>query len=170
MKPPILLKTILDILFFILILSVSAPMIIFLALIFTEKPMPVEINNILVEDFNFTTISLISVSYLLAILSVYIIYLLRKLVRSFFKLKFYTRLQISLFNLIGQLIILAAISKVIINFFSSLILESKIRTNFKVDTSFDNLFFVLAMGLFFIYMSKLFENARKIKEENELTI
>ena len=170
MKPPILLKTILDILFIILVLSVSATFILFLISIFTNHSMPVEVNNRAIETLNASTYTLIFISFLFSILSIYIIYLLRKLVRSFFKLKFYTRLQISLFNLIGQLIIVTAIGKVILNFFSLLILEGKAKLGIEADTSFDNLLFILAIGLFFIYMSRIFENARTIKEENELTV
>ena len=170
MKPPLALKTILDILFILLILSVTAPLIIFVAMLFTENPIPIEVNNMEIRDFKFSTITLITISFLLSLLSIYIIYLLRKLVRTFFKLKFYTRLQVSLFNLIGQLIILTAILKIVVNFFSSLILEGKTSVGFTVDTSFDNLLFILAIGLFFIYMSKLLDNARIMKEENELTV
>ena len=170
MKPPILLKTILDILLILLVLSVSTTFILFIISLFTNSSMPMEVNNRSVETLNASTITLISISFLFSILSVYIIFLLRKLIRSFFKLKFYTRLQVSLFNLIGQLIIVTAIGRTILNFFSLLLLEGKAKLGIEVDTSFDNLLFILAIGLFFIYMSKIFENARTMKEENELTV
>jgi hypothetical protein len=35
---------------------------------------------------------------------------------------------------------------------------------------FGSFWFILAIGLFFIFLSKVFENAKKLKEENELTV
>ena len=169
MKPPLILKTILDIVFFFGILGLFAPFLILLFSL-TENPIPIEINGRTVSDFTYLTIGLIAVNYLISIFSVYIIYLIRKLVRSFFKNKFFTKQQISLLNITGKLIIICSVAQIFINFFSTVILEGKARVGISVGVTFDNFLFVIAIGLFFIYLAKLFDNARIAKEENELTV
>lgn len=148
MKPLFLLKTILDLVFFFGVLGLSAP---FLSLLFslTGYLIPIEINGTTVNTFNFTTIGLITVNYLVSIFSVYIIYLIRKPVRSFFKNKFFTKEQISLFNITGKWIIVCSLAQIFINFFSTAILEGKARIGLSIGLIFGNLLFVIAIGLFF---------------------
>ena len=170
MKPPVLLKTILDICFFLLICSLFSPLTVILYSLIGESPLPIELNNRLITTFNYSTIILLIINYSIAIIYVYIIYLLRKLVRSFFKNAYFTRLQISLFRLTGQLIILATIFEFIVNFYTTVVLDKRIGLSFSIDGSHNNLFYTLAIGLFFIYLGKLFNKSNSLQEENELTI
>jgi hypothetical protein len=39
-----------------------------------------------------------------------------------------------------------------------------------MELSVNSFWFTLALGLFFILLSKVFEQAKNIKEENELTV
>lgn len=170
MKPPIILKTILDICFFLLLLGLLSPLLATLISLVLDTPLPLEINDRVEETFSLWTVLLFIADFLVSALSVYVIYLIRKLVRSFFSNRFFTRLQVSMFKLIGQLIIASTLAKLLINIFSILVLEGEGRMNISVESTLDNLLFILAIGLFFIYLGKLFENARSLKEENELTV
>lgn len=169
MKPPILLKTILDIIYVIGIIALTAPLLVLL-IYSTDHFIHFEINNLKVEEWNFFTISLATVNYFVSVFSVYVIYLIRKLVRSFLKNSIFIQKQITLFRLIGWLIIICSTLQIAVNIFSRILMESEngLRVTFKA--SFDNLFFVIAIGFFFIYLSKIFENAKALKEENELTV
>ncbi len=101
---------------------------------------------------------------------IYTIYLLRQLIRNFFKGILYTRYQIATLNLIGQLILLTTIASLVIELISDILLDETARMNMHIDFSFGSFWFILAIGLFFIYLSKIFKNAKNLKEDNELTV
>ena len=170
MKPPVLLKTILDICFILLIISYGSLIFTYLGMLFFDFQFPVEINNHVAEELTMKTTIIILANVIVSGITIYIIYLLRKLIRSFFKEEIFSRLQIALFNLIGQLIISCTIAQFIIDFFANLILENIAKLSFTIDSAFDSSLFVLALGLFFIYLGKLFSKSRELKQENELTV
>lgn len=165
-QPPILLKTILDILYILLIISIISSLILFiLSVIFVEKiPFSVKINEYEIEEFSTGIIFGISLEFIISGIFIYIIYILRKVVRSFFKQKLFTTLQISGLKLIGQLIIIARLAETVLTFVMKLILENKAAVGINIDSSFDSLWFTLALGLFLFYsqnLSAMPENCRK---------
>jgi len=170
MKPPLLLKLILDICFIFLIISFGSLIFIYLEMLFFNFQFPIEINNRVIQEFTWKTTLIILGNVIISGISIYIIYLLRKLIRSFFKEEIFSRLQISLFNLIGQLIIICTIAQFFLDFFANLLLESRLKLSFSIDSAFDSSLFILALGLFFIYLGKLFSRSRELKQENELTV
>ncbi|MFO8146631.1 MAG: DUF2975 domain-containing protein [Gillisia sp.] len=171
-KPPILLKTILDILYILLIISIISSLILFiLSLMFSEKiPFSVKINEYEIEEFSNAIILGISLEFIISGIFIYIIYILRKVVRSFFKRKLFTPLQISGLKLIGQLIIIGGLAEMVLAFVMKLIIENKATVGINIDSSFDSLWFQLALGLFFILLSKSFSFAGKLQDENDLTV
>ena len=169
MKPSVLLKTILDICFFLLLISFfSALFITAMTAALGNDFIPMELNSHIISEF--TPVSLIVMVAELAIggLLVYTIYVLRKLVRNFFKGKLYTRYQIASLNLIGQLIIIIILGQGVIDFITRIYFESQVGIH--IGFSLTSFWFILAIGLFFIYLSKVFDNARLLKEDNELTV
>lgn len=167
-RPPIILKTILDILFWVLIISIIFGLPVTIIALYQD--IPVEINNYKVEEFSAGIIVSIILSFLNSIIFIYIVYLFRKVVRNFFKRKLFTAIQISGLKLIGQLIIITCISEVVIKILTMLFIENRARVGVIIESSFDSLWFTLALGLFFILLSKSFSYARKLQEENELTV
>lgn len=139
-------------------------------MLFFNFTFPIEINDHVAEEFTWKITILILANVIVSGISIYIIYLLRKLIRSFFKDEIFSRLQISLFNLIGQLIILCTIAQFVIDFFANLLLENRVKLNFTIDSAFDSSLFILALGLFFIFFGKLFAKSRELQEENKLTV
>lgn len=95
-----------------------------------------------------------------------IVYLMLKIIRSFEKGNLFTNYQIAGFNLIGQLIIWLTILQSAAEFILSLVFKSRIE--FKLEVS--GFWLLIALGAFFIVLSKVFLQAKKLKEENELTI
>ncbi|MFC6857895.1 DUF2975 domain-containing protein [Zunongwangia atlantica] len=170
MRPPILLKTILDICF---IFSAFSLVVFLISLIITfstgtdlfvsiEKP-PEDLNN-------FALWGLILIEVIKTFAFVYGLYVLRKLIRSFFGNKLYTKLQIASLNLSGRLICLSVILGAVSEFFKKMIVDSRIELNFGLEFSFSSFWIILAFGIFLIFLSKVFTNARQLKQENELTI
>lgn len=122
------------------------------------------------EDLDLTSIEakLALVIYILVAYGaiIYIIHILRKLVISLDSGNLFTKFQCAGFNLVGQLIIWLVILSAIIEFVMKLIFTSKLE----VKTSFPDFWLFLALGAFFIVLSQVFEKARLMREENELTV
>lgn len=169
-KPPILLKTILDILFFLLIITYSGMILYLIFQILTDLPLDLTINGNEITKLSPALIVILIVKILISGIFIYIIYLLRKVVRSFFKRKLFTPLQITSLNLIGQLIVIFSLAEVLTDFFLSLALDNKARIGISVENTFDSIWFTLALGLFFILLSKSFTYAKSLQEENDLTV
>lgn len=167
-QPPIILKTILDVLFWVLVVSSIFGLPVTVIALFQD--IPVEINNYKVEEFSAGIILSIILSFLNSIIFIYIVYLFRKVVRNFFKRKLFTSVQISGLKLIGQLIILTSISEIGIKILMMFSIENRARLGVTIESSFDSLWFTLALGLFFILLSKSFSYAGKLQEENQLTV
>ena len=171
MKPPILLKTILDICFFLLLLTfISASIISIITFSVGDDLYPIVVNDQVISELTLMAVLLIIAELLIGGLLVYTVYILRKLIRNFFKGKLFTRYEIASLNLIGRLIIVITLAQGLMDFLGKIFVESKLRLGIEIDLSFNSYWFVLAIGLFFIYLAGIFENARLLKEENELTV
>ncbi|TDN95519.1 hypothetical protein DET49_101117 [Salegentibacter sp. 24] len=171
MKPPLFLKRVLDIclilILFTLLISILVP--VFNA-VSQEDLIPLSIDGVKIEIYTVPVVIVIFLSILKSCLFIFIIYVLRKLIKSFFKDRVFTPFQIKALNLTGQLIIIVTIVAPILNFISSLILKNKARMSLDMELSVNSFWFTFALGLFFILLSKVFEQAKNIKEENELTV
>ena len=171
MKPPILLKTILDICYFLLLFTfASASILSIITVAVGDSFYPIIVNDEHISELTPMVLVLIFTELLIGGFLVYTVYILRKLIRNFFKGKLFTRYQVASLNLIGRLIILITLAQGLLNFLGNLFIESELRLGIAVDLSFISFWFILAIGLFFIYLAGVFENARLLKEENELTV
>lgn len=171
MKPPILLKTILDIAFYFFAISIVGAMFFLIAGIYNGTTLiPLYINGKEVTDFTSFTVGLLISQFLIAVLILYTIYLLRKLIRNFFTGKLFTKFQIASLKLIGKLIIVAILAQALLEFIGRLYLQKKASLGIEFDLEYGSFWFVLSIGLFFIFLSKVLQNAKKLKEENELTV
>ncbi|MGB8704569.1 MAG: DUF2975 domain-containing protein [Gillisia sp.] len=168
-NPPILLKTILDILFIFLIVGLIAYLIFTPIILFSGSNFSIKISDIEIHKLTITVSILIILNLMLYTGFVYMIYRLRKLLGLFFTKKLFIPRQTGDLNLIGKLIVGLSLGKAILNFLVKFLLENDLDLSLKTGY-LDSLWFSLAIGLFFIYLSKIFENARILKEENDLTI
>jgi uncharacterized membrane protein len=171
MKQPILLKTVLDICFILLAFGFTGGIIASsLALIKSDPPIPITINGNELTEISAVSISLLVLQILTAGITLFTIFLLRKLVRTFFKGVLYTSYQIKTLDRIGRLVITVTLLTPLLEFLSDLFIGDHANLGIHFNLSFTSFWFLLAMGLFFIYLSKVFENARILKEENQLTV
>ena len=97
---------------------------------------------------------------------IYILKLIRKLMDSLMTGLLFTRFQIAAFKFIGQLLILFTILDSIITFIFTIIFKQ----NIEINLTFSDFWLLIAIGLFLIFLSKIFERGRVYKEENQLTI
>jgi len=122
------------------------------------------------EDLDLTskTAKLALVTYVLGAYAaiIYIINTLRRLVKSLDSGSLFTKFQCAGFNLVGQLIIWLVIISAVAEFIMKLIFASRLE----VETSFPDFWLFLALGAFFIVLGQVFEKARLMREENELTV
>ncbi len=171
MKQPVLLKTILDICLILLALTFFSAVIIFIiTLSHGESFYPITVNGNILTEITPSSIFLISAELVIGGLILYTVFILRKLIRNFLKGKLYTSFQIATLNLVGKLIIIITLAKGIIGFLGKVLIESRVGVELGMELSFGSFWFILAIGLFFIYLSKIFQNAKILKEENELTV
>lgn len=171
MKPLNLLKTVLDILLILLIIGILLP---FAFAVFhfssSNEPLPFVINGQEISRFNQFTYGIITLAFLSDVLFIYIIFKLKKLVDLFYQNDFFTALQIKETRLIGAfMIITAALDSIPLFIYKTFFEETPRRVNYNIG-GFDSFWFILALGLFFIYLSRIFSNAKMLKEENELTV
>lgn len=171
MKQPILLKTILDICFIFLAFNFTTSLIgTILSLSLADTSIPITIAGNPIETLTAVSLTLLVTKILIGAIILYTIYLLRKLIRNFFKGVLYTRYQIASLKLIGQLIILSTTISLLTNFLANLLMGGEAELKLHLEHTFSSFWFVLALGLFFMYLSKIFNHARTLREENELTI
>lgn len=163
-----ILTGILNISYILLIFGWSA---LFIFLIYTisgggiEYPLNNFSQNLIVHSKNdlITTIIYFLFKYGFMI---YLVYLVRKLVDNLITGPLFTRYQVAGFNLIGQLIIWF----IVINALAEFILKMALKARIEVVASFPDFWLFVALGAFFIFLGKIFRDAEKLKEENDLTI
>ena len=171
LKPPVTLKIVLDFLF-LLIIAVTIFQIIFIGIILanSEETFPFPVHPNFYDKIDIEAFFILLPFLLSRILFIYIILKFKHLVNLFFKGIIFSMEQIKIIAIIGKLIILAAVLNSLPVFIYKHFLEETPRTVSYDFGGVDSFWFLLAIGLFFIFLSKVFDNARKMKEENELTV
>ena len=96
--------------------------------------------------------------------------LFKKLVYDFSPTNIFTSLQIFYLNRIGKLIIGITITEITVDFLLKIFYNNRIEASIKTSGLFEKYFFIIAVGLFFIFLSEIFKIAKQHKEENDLTI
>lgn len=169
-RPPVLLKTILDVLFWILLIRLILSFGLLIVAVLTDTPIIFPSEDFVSTERPVETIVIGLAERMLSGIFVYVVYILRKIVRSFFKRKLFTSLQISGLKLAGQLIILVSLGEAALNFIFKLVMGNRVSTGIQMEESFGSFWFSLALGMFFILMAKSFHYAKSLKEEQDLTI
>jgi hypothetical protein len=110
-------------------------------------------------------------------------FFLKKSIASFLKSDFYTESVTTSFKKAGNIFIFIGVSSIIIQLFTVLYVQSLANNMIQMKINFFirllntlaaaiDLKSILAIiiGLFFLLFSKIFENSRILKQENDLTI
>ena len=162
-----ILKAIVDFIWIMTIVLIPG-IIIFIPLLFIYdvKSLDITISNVdlsTITIFGKILISIMLTSYLMII---YSIYLFRKILNSFIRLKIFNFYVIKTFQKIGLLLVLSGAIALIISFTSNFYFQQKL----KFEIGINEHIVILCLGLFFMILSEIFIIAKSAKEENELTI
>lgn len=174
MKPPILLKNILDIAFYLLI--ALATLFVIVGIVAVINPEAEFIRTATVSGGKISDFSVSAITFSLLWASAYItafiiaIYHLRLLVSNFLTGKIFTELQVKYLNRIGILVILTSIANLLFPILKGIFSTEKLRINLGISADFGSFWFSFALGLFFIFLSEVFEKARLLKEDQDYTI
>ncbi|MFK5878227.1 MAG: DUF2975 domain-containing protein [Flavobacteriaceae bacterium] len=162
-----ILKAIVDFIWIMTIVLIPV-IIIFIPLLFIYdvKSLDFTISNVdlsTITIFGKILISMTLISYLMII---YSLYLFRKILDSFIRLKIFNFYVIKTFQKIGVLLVLSGVTTFIISFTSDFYFQQKL----KLEIGINEHIVILCLGLFFMILSEIFKIAKSAKEENELTI
>lgn len=169
MRKIFFLRAVLELLFYISIIGGIALLVI-LPIIFTSSDwdIPFKINGLTTQVDSLES----KITFIIAIISyflfVYAIYLFKKTVNLFINKRIFDNQVISNLSKIGKIFIIVTIILNIIEFIFKVTTTQK--AEIIVSSGFDSFLFTIAIGLFFIIMSEVFKIAKKLKDENELTI
>lgn len=186
MKTIQILRTLINILFYILIAVFGIGFIFFIILFFFPESLPPLLGN-----FSMLFSSMFSWEMYLGPLSsvvnfvlfIVAIFYLRKCISSFLNSDFYSEKVTTNLKKAGNIFIFIGVSTIIIQLFAILYFQNLAENMIQMKTTFlITLSNILAatidlksvisiiIGLFFLLFSKIFENGRVLKQENDLTI
>lgn len=175
MRKLIILKTILDFLFIMLMLGSVLIILLMGTILFSgdgmaEIPIKISLLDESIEKWT-TGLSIVLVFGIIAyVLFVYAIYQLKTIVRLFMKTTLFHDSIIKGFRHIGSCFVLISffiyVPKLIYRVFGP---PHEFKLMFGGDF-FNSFWFILSMGLFFMVLGNIFKIAKHAKEENELTV
>jgi hypothetical protein len=110
-------------------------------------------------------LSLIVAAFIFIAIYTRAIYLIKQSINDLSSGNYFTSQVISNFKGVGFLFLSCGIGEIIMKFILGLLFNSKM--NIKFDTS---IVLFIIMGLFFLFLSEVFKEAKQNKEENDLTI
>lgn len=171
MKPPVLLKATLNILLYLLILgTISYTFLVVILKHIPHESLPFRINEKSINFLNPIEYYIIGLTIFSRIILIYTLIKFKKLISLFFKREFFTLDSIKITNIIGKTILVVAVFNTVPTFIYSTFFEQNPRTVNYDFASINSFWFTLTIGFFFIFLSKIFQNAKTLKEENELTV
>ncbi|WP_438976621.1 DUF2975 domain-containing protein [Polaribacter sp.] len=125
----------------------------------------------LIDGYDFSTLSfgefLTVILICLGICYLYIraVYLIKKCLNSLSNGDYFSKLTTHNFNKAGKLFIISGISFSVFKFILRLVLLNDVKVGLN-----NTLILSLIIGLFFMFLSEVFTQARETKKENDLTI
>ena len=173
MKPPKFLKLIVKISYILLALDLIFSSLFYLYFLFYGRVKLDSLDYITTvqnEESRIAAIFLFTLEIIYTAILFYAVYIIRKLIIDFEKERLYTRLQISGLSLAGKLIIGVFILQIIAEFFTKIIFDNRLEVSLSFENDLGSPWLIIAIGLFLIYLSKIFKNSACLLEENELTV
>lgn len=167
MRKLAILKTIVD-MFWILTLPAIPLILILMPFIFISDgfDLPINMNGIEVKAIDLPSKVVMSFVMLSFLLVFYNIYLFKKILRYFQKLKIFDAFVIYTLNKMGLLFIISAF----LSGMPTLIYRLLYMNEYKLAIGFSPFLLLLSLGLFLMILSEVFKVAKSAKEDSELTI
>jgi hypothetical protein len=186
MKTIHILRTLINILFYTLIAVGIIGFIFFIILFFFPESLPMPLRGfsmIFNQPFGWKIYLVPLSSGINFLLLIVAMFYLRKSITSFLKSDFYSENVTRNLKKAGNIFVFIGLSSIIIQLFAVLYVQNLAYSMVQMKTGFFiSLLNILAaaldlksviaiiMGLFFLLFSKIFENSRILKQENDLTI
>lgn len=168
MKNISILKTIINIYYYLMVVAFTLGLISIPILLFTNGKYDI---SFLGDTINLNNLDVWkSIVALILIGSIFFLYfksikLIKNSVDHISKGNYFTPYIINNFSKIGKLFIVIGVGATIVKVIVKLLLESQI--SFSLDST---LYIFIILGLFFLFLSNAFDRAKTLEEENELTI
>ena len=108
----------------------------------------------------------LTISIILLLLIFYSIYLFRKVLSYFLRLRIFDNFVILSFSKIGNLLVVSSLLSMIVKFIFRAYYLEQVRFEIGVNTQI----VILCLGLFFMVLSEIFKISKTMKQENDLTI
>ena len=170
MKSLNLLKTLIDLfLIFSVLGGLSVLIIVPMKLINPDFDIPISIKGVEVVGNDWLSLVVIVLSAIGAFFFIYAIFLIRKVIHCFLKNEVFTDIVIGHFKLIGKCVIASAVLTSVPMFFYNMIQRNNLGIEF-TGGGFDSLLLSTSLGLLFIVIGEIFQKAKNLQEENELTV
>ncbi len=170
MKKLNILKTLIDLAFFLSIIGLFGAAIFAIMFAFdSEAGISIKLHG---QEFTSDlagaklVIAFAAVSY---IIFVYVLFLLRKVISIFKQRDLFNVQVIRYFNTIGICLILCTLLAEVPFFVYNMVHRNHLGIKME-SGGFDTPLLSIALGLFFMVLSEVFKIAKGIKEENELTV
>ncbi|WP_179316600.1 DUF2975 domain-containing protein [Winogradskyella undariae] len=169
MRKLIILKSLIDFVWIVTCIPALLLLAFFAVYMFIE---PESLNMILDTDTSNIETSLMAaqlfglVFIALAFITIYCVYLFRKTLRYFQKVKPFHMDVIVNFYKIGYLLTSVGIASSVLVFVGQLVFKSQLKINLGLSPYL----MLICLGLFFMVLSEVFKVAKYAKEENNLTI
>lgn len=169
MRKLIILKSLIDFIWFVTCIPSILLLAFFAIYIFIE---PESLNLVFDTDLAVKNTSEIAIQIfgllfiVLAFVTIYCLYLFRKTLRYFQKVKPFHNNVISNFYKIGYLLSGIGLLSSIALFIAQLFFKNE----FKINLGLSPYVMLICLGLFFMVLSEVFKVAKHAKEENELTV
>ncbi len=109
---------------------------------------------------------LVAISTISFLLILYSIYLFRKILTYFLRLKIFDDFVILYFKRIGNLLVLSGFLSILVSFIFRLYYQQKIS----IEISINSHVVIICLGLFFMVLSEIFKISKTMKDENDLTV
>lgn len=164
-----ILRTIVNILFIFAIIGIifGLPLIFMIIVLPEQVPFKIDQNTDYKNIASWELAIILILLFAGSVFFVYGLYLFKKVLALFSKRIIFDNRVIILFNQIGKAILIGYG----ITFASSVFLWiSKIEIELKITFGWSNALFIIGIGLFFIVLAEVFQIAKNMKEENELTV
>lgn len=170
MKSLNLLKALIDLfLFFSVLGGLTVLIIVPMKLISPDFEIPITIKGVAVTGSDWFSLAVILLAGIGAFFFIYAIFLIRKILILFLRREIFSDTVVGYFKLGGKCIIVSALLTSVPMFFYNMVQRNHLGIDF-MGGGFDSLLLSVSLGLLFIVIGEIFQHAKKMKEENELTV
>jgi hypothetical protein len=126
----------------------------------------IKINSINFNENDLLSKVLFAISSLNYLLIIAALYLFRKVLNYFIRVKIFEETVSKLFQKIGNLLIVSGFISLTISIISTIYFGQKVTLEFSLNQHL----VIICLGLFFLILSEIFKIATIAKQENDLTI